>query len=615
MVDGTSIYMQTNKTIHELVREQEKNYTTGNTKLSKYVDFDMYETINTIEAYLNSKHTSGSTDSLGREKPFFNIVTAAVNIWYRATDIDRKNIRVKATRSAHVMPAFLATQHLQSWMKKVNFGTFLNSWGRTLAQYGSAVVKFVEKDGVLYPAVVPWNRLIVDPVSFDGTAHIEKLYYTPAQLLKHPSYDKKVVSALLASQAQRSDLHGEKKDNRSEFIEVYEVHGEMPKSYLTGNDRDDDVYTQQMHVVSFVGTGKGGHEDFTLYKGKEAKDPYMITHLIEEDGRTMAIGAVEHLFDAQWMQNHSIKAMKDQLDLASKLIFQTADQSFIGRNALTAIENGDILVHKENAPLSQINNGSHDLTSLKMFSDQWGSLAQQITSTPDAIRGNTQPSGTAYRLQALLTEESHSLFEIMTENKGLALEEMLRRHVIPHLKKKMDTTEELVATLENHDIRRIDSVYIPNEAIRRMNAKFVDSVVRGEVATPIDPAQAQQEVQTELAQLGNQRFFKPSDIEEKTWNEALEDLEWELEVEITSETTDKQAVFESLNTVLQTLASNPGILQDPNAKLVFGRILEETGKISPLELSTVSNNPAPSQGQPQMAAPVGGAGGQLPVIK
>ena len=69
----------------------------------------MYEDLERIEAYLNSKHISGDTDSMGRPKPFFNIVTAAVSIGYRATDIDRKNISVRATKMGQTAIAFIAT--------------------------------------------------------------------------------------------------------------------------------------------------------------------------------------------------------------------------------------------------------------------------------------------------------------------------------------------------------------------------------------------------------------------------------------------------------------------------------------------------------------------------
>ena len=76
------------ETIQSLVRKAEENYLSGTVKLGEHVDWSMHDTIERIYAYLNSKHISGPTDSLKRPKPFFNIVTAAVNIWYRATDIE-----------------------------------------------------------------------------------------------------------------------------------------------------------------------------------------------------------------------------------------------------------------------------------------------------------------------------------------------------------------------------------------------------------------------------------------------------------------------------------------------------------------------------------------------
>src|SRR3990167_5979904 len=99
--------MQEDKTIADLVRQAEKDDKFGFTTSSKYVQQSMREDIDTTEAYLSSKHISGDTDYLGREKPFFNIVLAARNIWYRATDIDRKNITIRATKESDEILAFL----------------------------------------------------------------------------------------------------------------------------------------------------------------------------------------------------------------------------------------------------------------------------------------------------------------------------------------------------------------------------------------------------------------------------------------------------------------------------------------------------------------------------
>jgi hypothetical protein len=594
-------------TIGSLIREIEDNYVDQSVRSGKYVDFDMHETIEKIHAYLNSRHISGDTDDMGRDKPFFNIVTASTNIWYRATDIDRKNIRIKSTKKEDQLKAFIATIHLQEFMRREAFGSFLNAWGLNLARYGSSVLKFVKKGGRLHSEVVPWQRLIVDPVSFEDNPVIEVLELTPAQLKKNKSYNKEMVKGLLDAVSARENLDGEKKDNRSGYIKIYEIHGELPLSYLTDKEEDEDDFVQQMHVVSFV-KGKDGYEDFTLVRGKE-KNPYMITHLIKEDGRTLGRGAVEHLFEAQWMVNHSQKTIKDHLDLASKLFFQTSDGSFASRNVLKSIESGDILVHAINQPVTQVNNSSHDVTQVQNFGTGWKNLAQEITSTPDAIMGNTFPSGTAYRQVEALRQEAHSLYEIMTENKGLAIEDMMRHHIIPFVMDKMDTSDEIVATLDENGIQKIDSIYVPNQVIKNVNNKIIEKALEGQATFQDEQdemmIEEENDIKKSLAQDGNQRFIKPSEISGRTWKEELNGFEWDVEVEVTNETTDKDARLTTLTTLFQIIVGKQGQPMSPDEKTIFHKILREAGEVSPIELQT--------EPQPAPQAPSPSPMGELPV--
>lgn len=591
---------ETNSTIGELVRKAEQDFISGFTQTSKYVNESLYEDINKIEAYVASKHTSGETDSLGRDKPFYNIVTAARNIWFRATDIDRKNLLIKATKSRDLIASFLATIHLQDWMRRENWGQFLNNWGRVLATYNSAVVKFVEVGGKLHSMVIPWTRIIVDQVNFADNPKIEILEFTPAELRRHKGYDKDLVDKLLGALEARKTAGGQKKDNKNDYIRLYEVHGELPLSYLTGEDDDDDKFAQQMHVISFVESKeKGKFDDFTLISGKEARDPYMLTALMPEaDGSVSLSGSVKNLFEAQWMMNHTVKSIKDQLDLASKLIFQTSDGNFVGQNALFAIESGDILIHKPNEPLTQLANTSHDIAALLSVGKEWQALGQEITSTPEAARGITPPSGIAMGTVQLVTGQGLSLFETMTENKGLDIERMLREHIIPFLKKKMDTSEEIAATLEAHDLARVDKAYISFKAIENINQKAIRAVLAGGIPEQPDLQGEMANVQSQLSNMGNQRFFKPSDIKDKTWKEVFKDLEWEVEVNITNEAKDTQTAMTTLSSVFQTIANpaSAAVLQTPEGKLVFNKILEISGGVSPVELSNLNSelpiNPA-----------------------
>jgi len=579
-----------NETIFTKVRQNINNYINGKTTISKYVEWSLYDTIEQIDAYINSKHISGETDHLGREKPFFNIVTAATNIWYRATDIDRKDIRLKTKRMSDILLTFIANIHLQDFMNKSNFGQFLNNWGRSLSKYGSSIIKFVERDGELHASVIPWNRLIVDSVNFDSDITIEKLYLSPSQLRRNKSYSKDMVEALIDEQSNRKTQDGVAIDNKSNYIEIYEIHGEMPLSWLTDNEEDDDEYVQQMQVISYVACeeeGKEVNKDFTLFKAKESKHPYMITHLIEEDGRILGIGAVEHLFQAQWMTNHSQKLIKDQLDLASKLVFQTSDPNFVGQNILTAIETGDILTHSPNQSLTQIANNSHDITSLQNFAIVWNNQGKEITSTPDAISGATMPSGTAYRQVAVLNQEAHSLFEIMVENKSLALEQMLREFILPFIKKKMDTSEEISTSINSLGLYQIDKMYIDNQVAKIGNDLKKQTILSGKIFEGFNPEDIKSKLQDNLTSQGENRYFVPSDVSDTTWKELLNDFEWIPEVQISNENSNKEVIMTTLTTVLQTIANRQGQPFSPQEQLLFNKILEETGVVSSIELNSM----------------------------
>jgi hypothetical protein len=580
------------QTIYEVIRQFEQNDQQQDTVISKYVSFNLREYIEKIDAYLNSKHISGDKDASGRDKPFFNIVTAAVNIWYRATDIDRKDITIRASKTTDESLSFFATVLLQEWMRKTKFGRFLNEWGRTLAKYGSAVTKHIEKDGELYSQVIPWNRLMCDAVDFDNNIVIEKLWMTPSQLRKNKAYDKEMVEKLCDNTTVRQTMDYQNKDVKSDYILIYEVHGELPLSYLTGNEEDDDNYVQQMHIISFQQKKNKSNQwdEYTLYAGKEKKNPYMITHLIKEDGRTLGIGAVENLFEAQWMVNHSQKQIKDQLDLASKLLFQTSDGNFVGQNALTSIETGDILIHQMNQPLTMLNNKA-DIVAVQSFQQGWQTLGQQINGISESMMGANPPSHTAWRQTQAILQESHSLFEIMMESKGMYLEDMLREYIIPNLKKKMDTTEEISSIMQDSQIKFLEKKFVPKEVIKRYNRKLINKVLAGSFEPGMEmdlENQATEEVQGE--QTGNMRFFKPSDTDNKTWAKALKDLEWELEIDITGENYDKANIMQTLTQLFQLLASGQPLTDD--AKLVLNKILSMSGAVNVIELS---NNPVPQQ--------------------
>ena len=597
--------MYQEKSVCEVVREMTQADTHGIVKLSKYVEFVQRERIDTTFAYLNSKHLSGDTDHMGREKPFKQIIIPVRNVVYRATDIDRKNITIGPDSNAQVITSLLASIKLQQWMKKQNFGQYLNDWGLDLSNHNATISKFVDKGDELICKVMNWDKMIVDPIDFYANPQIEKIDFTPADLKKQKNYDQEMVAELLENLTTRKTNDGQDKDDNNNYITVYEVHGEFPLSYITDNEADEDTYVQQMHVVCFQAKDSEGKEydEYTLYKGKEKVSPYEIDYLIKQEGVTYPGGVVQELEQAQWMTNHYEKLLKDKLD-GQKDIYQTNDDSFLGKNATTDIENGDVLNYGiDKQPLTKINN-EVNIVPLQSAGAGWMALANLIGGISEAMI-TTPKAGTAWRsLQAQL-QEAHSLFELMKQNKGLALIKNLTRHVIPFFKRQLDNTDEIIGALESYQVKQIDSMYLPAETNRRMNQKKKDVILSGEIYTPememADNEQVGQEVQGELQ--GNRRPI--ASIEGKTWKEIFSDLNWEnLEIDVTGEGNDFEGNSETFKSILGFLANLQGRPMSPPEEMIFNKMLINTRIVSPLELSfTKQPNLQPQQTPAPVAQP------------
>lgn len=185
---------------------------------------------------------------------------------------------------------------------------------------------------------------------------------------------------------------------------------------------------------------------------------------MKADGRTLGVGVVEDMFQPQIWNNYSVYKMKAQLDIASTTIYQTSDGNLSARNVLTNLQNGDFIIHAANQPITPVNVAPRGFERFKTLSDMWGKAAQDITSTPDAIAGNTMPSGTAFRQVAMLNTETHSYFDYITECKGNYLELLYREYILPYEQRQLDSEEEIVAILDVNERSNGSTTELPISA-------------------------------------------------------------------------------------------------------------------------------------------------------
>lgn len=599
------------QSVGEIVRKAESDWRTGTVTKSKHVKFNPLETLNKIDAYLNSTHTTGQYDSRSRKKPFFNIVTAQANIWQRATDIDTNKIKFRGDNSKSWLNAIIAKIFVRKWMRKERFPQFLNDWGRVLSRYGSAVVEGIENSSGLHLSVLGWFTIIIDARQFGPNPKIKVLELTEAQLLERVTtmkYNKDAVDSLIKEGAEntRHIMEGAQTDTKPGYYRLYEVHMTLSREILKKARKQDTIdadkyeFFPQVHVISMIGkkdtSGKDEWKDFTIYAGIEKEGVHKITHLIEEDDRSIAVGAVENAFTAQWMVNESVKAEKDAIEIGSRLAMQTADESLTGQNVLDDFMSGDIFVHRPNMPLAKVDLAKPDIQSISGQREAWRGLAREINGISEAMLGIAPKSGTPASQTIAILRENYSLFELMTENKGLAVIDFFRDWILPYIKTKLlNNTDEIGEELENEDIERIDAVFLKDAAIKKANRqmfdeinKNLDRIAAGKSIEPIDMGGMMQanldQMQESLKLMGNTRYFKPSEITNAMWAEQLKDFGWDMEIDVTGEESDIQEAYAAMTDAL-SLVMNPAYETNEDAKMIVRKMLALKGAVSPTQLS------------------------------
>jgi hypothetical protein len=599
------------KSIYDFVSEQRDSYRSDTVEITDGYEFSQHETLRTIELYHNSKFLSGNTDSLGREKPFYNICKFRVNVAVRATDLDTKDVQIQSDRITKTSYAesFLLNLKNRNWMRRSNFAPFLNKFGHTRAKYGGVIVKKTERDGELGIHVVPWLDIITDQIDIRSGVKIERHYYTPAELKTNApknwdNIDDAISAAQKSREAQAADADTKENKTPGDYIEVWEVHGVLPTRYFAGTNGyaedygEDNEYERQMHVIVLDESDKEKIKGVTLYAGIEDEDPYKYLAYEQVDGRGLGVGVVEDLFEAQVWTNYTEKQKKDMLDLAGKIIFQTTDQNIAAKNILTDLENGAIVTTSMNTVLSQVNNAPVSFAALEKVLADWNTQAERVSSTPPAITGESMPSGQPFRLGAMLNAEAGSLFEYRREEAGLFLQEIYFDWILPFLVKQIKKDKDLTATLEPEELELVADAIADHEADRFAK----EQVLSGKEITGEQKDAVRTAVRDVSMKLRRRSFGG--------FTKLFKDWEGSVDVITTGEQKNKTAMLETLFNIFKTVASSPGILQDPVLARLFNQLVEMAG-VSPLLLqpsaSQQSASPAPQQTPPlpdKMAATV-----------
>jgi len=298
--------------------------------------------------------------------------------------------------------------------------------------------------------------------------------------------------------------------------------------------------------------------------------------------------------------------MKDTLDIVSKLIMQTSDARYVGRNVLNAVETGDIFIHDVNMPLTRVANDKPDITALQNFGSMWRGLGQEITSTPEALRGMTPVSGTPLGTTEIVTSQGIGIHEYRQGKIAEFWQEIYRDWVLPHMRDEINKGSKWLDDLTLAELQDVAEKVSTKET----NDRIKQAILSGKMVTPEEQALMQEVVKETFMKGGEKRFLE-------AFKDEFADLPMDVEISIKNKQKNLADVVNKLNSVFRTLFT-PGAIQAVQQNKGLSELLNnilESGGMSPVNFSSFTqpmteptanpniSQPSPMQA-PQLQAPL-----------
>lgn len=550
-------------TIFDISKKLSENFDSS-IELVEGLDFSLKDTNKRIDYITNSRYLSGDLDEFGREKPYFNITNYRLNVAIRATDFDTKDVTIVSETRDYVR-SLLISKRVKNWMKESNFAKKLNRMGETRAKYGWLLVKKVMVDGEIDIQIVDPKNAIIDQTDPMRNPIKELHILTRAELAgKKDVWKNEGIDELLAM-----DL---------DEYEISEVTGNMPDSVKDGSE---DTYSDYKFMI-YEG-GDTTDSKFVLFDEEVEDINYKYVVWADINGRT-GRGIPEDMFEAQTGTNEVKLLEIDAMRMASKTIYATNDDT-LENNVLTDLDNGAILHLDEGKEFTQVNTMTNALPAFDRRADDLDSQAEKVTSTFEAVTGETLPSGTPFRSVAIQNQEASSLFIYRREEMGIFLTELFNDWIIPEITKDINQEWILSAEFSAEELQKIDQrfgIYKANEVIKNklLNLELDEDFNAEQYQSSIDA------FTTLVQETDNTRFLQVP-------KGYFKDFKFKVSVVTTNESKNKAAQLESLSKILADVSNtfNPqtgtfAMLENPALASIFSKIVEKAGAdISPVTLN------------------------------
>ncbi len=562
--------------IYQYIIQEEESWRTNRVPLStNWRDWNFYEHIDRSFTLKNSKFYKGNQDFT---RPFRNIILPIANVSYRVEGFDVKDVQIFVNNSENYHKSFIARKFHKRWAKNNAIDTAIDETVESYFDYGLALVKNVNE---ARPEVVPLQQIaFCDQTDIMSGPICLKHNYSVSELLDFKGRwdDQAIDKAILMSKTEKDvdNANGDSVKTPGKYIEVYELHGMFPESWLgpekLGDDWEDTgKYSPQIHIVTYYISPVDGKTKMgvTLFKGKEPKPIFKALKRDPIHGRACGRGGIEELFHPQIWTNNNTLHLHQMLEATSKVLLTTNKKKVAMMNNFNNMENGQIIDLDEDGRLDQLVLQPINKNAFDADVNKWEQDARVIGAASDPALGLNPISGTPLGTTEIVTQQGQGIHEYRRGKIAEFWAEIYRDWGLPHFSKEINKGSKWLDKLSLEELEFIAE----KVSTKEKNRKVKSMILEGETFTKERVEQFREMVKEQFMNGGEERFLEAI-------KDEFKDLELDVDVNVSGKQENMAEMISKLNSVFRSLFT-PGAIQalqaSPELSKLLNQILESAG--------------------------------------
>lgn len=525
--------------------------------------------------------------------PIKNITRPILNLSYRTEDIDVKDVQIYVEDKEKFHLSFLVKKyHDDVFVQENDLDTFFDRLNQSRIDYGGGLSKRLAKGREVVPlqsiAFCDQTDMLSGPI---GIKH----YYSPDQLLAmgERGWGKEENGATITLKNLIKLSREEKKDNNTDgskastpgrYIEVYEVHGNLPKRYADRSD-DSEEYETRLFIVAFYQKATSdGHTGVILYTAPETETPFKLAQRgVGTFGRALDFGGAEELFEDQLWTNYAEIRKLQMLDSASKTVLGATgpgSANIANKSNINNVENNEIL-DLGDSDLKQIDTFPRNFRLFDNYSAEKHEHAKDIGAAQDPLQGAEPQSGTPFASLQAQIQQGMGLHDYRRGIFAKHLEEIYKDDYIPQIIKEITKGTTFLSELSLQEMQYVADCMVRNT----LAAEEKERVLSGQpIKNPEEKAEKEAQIREELKRGGNKKFLEILKGEFKG-------ISLGVKVSIAGKSKNLGKAMDIIVNIFRFAAANPqgfmATMQIPGMAASYNQIIEYAG-LSQVDFSDMS---------------------------